>query len=102
MPTWARPKAESLRDTLTIGTFPPKIMILRMRHVIALDASGLRALRDLKIACGRAGTRLLLAGLHAQPREAIENSCFLKEFGAENVFRNVNDALKTARSESIP
>ena len=32
--------AESLRDTLTIGAFPPKVMILRMRHVIALDASG--------------------------------------------------------------
>jgi SulP family sulfate permease len=90
--------AESLRDNLSVGEKPPEVMILRMRHVVALDASGLRALKDLKAACARSGTRLLLAGLHAQPRAAIESSGFLQEFGAENVFRNVADALKTART----
>ncbi len=89
--------AESIRDNLDLGAKPPKVMILRMRHVLALDASGLRALDDLRKACARMGARLMLAGLPSQPRAAIEKSGFLGALGSENLHRNVGDALKAAR-----
>ena len=89
--------AQSLRDNLGLGGFPPRVIILRMRHVLALDATALRALTDLSRTCARQRSRLVLAGLQPQPRAAIENSGFLDEFGAGNVFKNVDEALRDAR-----
>jgi sulfate permease, SulP family len=86
--------AEALRDNFNLGADAPRALILRMRHVLALDASGLRALSDLNRACVRAGTRLILAGLHSQPRSAMERSGFLRELGEKNVFRNLEEAAR--------
>jgi SulP family sulfate permease len=38
--------AELLRDNLDVGKMRARVLVLRMRHVLALDASGIRALRD--------------------------------------------------------
>ncbi len=92
--------AEALRDTLNLGANPPKALILRMRHVVALDASGMRALCDLGKTCAKSGTRLMLAGLQSQAREAVAKSGFLHEFGADNVFKNVGDAIREAGREA--
>jgi len=89
--------AELLRDTLDVGQTPPKILILRMRHVLALDATGLRALRDLLSQCRRNKTQLLLSGIHVQPMFAIERSGFLGELGESNILETIDQALKRAR-----
>lgn len=91
--------AESLRDNLDIGENPPKVLILRIRHVLALDASGIQALRDLRKGCARQGTQLLLEGVHSQPRRALEQSGWFEELGAENVLANLDLAL--SRAEEI-
>ncbi|MCE9624182.1 MAG: STAS domain-containing protein, partial [Deltaproteobacteria bacterium] len=88
--------AELLRDTLDVGQTPPKVLILRMRHVLALDATALRALRDLLGQCRRNKTQLLLSGIHVQPMFAIERAGFLKEMGEANVLENIDQALKRA------
>lgn len=88
--------AELLRDTLDLGQAPPKILILRLRHVLALDATGLRALKDLRSQCQRSKTQLLLSGIHVQPLFAMEKSGFTKEMGRENILENIDLALKRA------
>lgn len=89
--------AERLRDTLTIGRKPPRILILRMRHVLALDASGLRALADMHRSCTKTGTQLILSGIHAQPLFALKRSGLLDRFGSENVLPHIDRALARAR-----
>lgn len=89
--------AESLRDTMSFGSKPPKVLILRMRHVLALDASGLRALQDLRRSCGRIGTDFIISGIHAQPLVAMERAGMMEEFGRENVFKSIEAALNRAR-----
>lgn len=89
--------AESLRDALAFGKNPPKAVILRMRHVLVLDASAIRALKDLRTRCRRMGAALILAGLHAQPLAALERAGFLEEFGEENVVSHIDQALERAR-----
>ena len=91
--------AESLRDSLSFGKVPPKAVILRMRHVLVLDASAIRALRDLRLRCQKAGATLILAGTHAQPLEALERSGLLQEFGKENIAPHIDEAL--ARAQKI-
>ncbi len=88
--------AEMLRDNLDFGKQTPKALILRMRHVLALDATGLRALRDLKKQCLHRKTRLILSGVHAQPLIAMEKSGFLEEMGSENVLGSLDEALHLA------
>ena len=89
--------AESLRDALAFGKNPPRIVILRMRHVLVLDASALRALSDLNLRCRRMGAALIISGIHAQPLIAMEQSGLLEEFGEENVVSGIDSAITRAR-----
>lgn len=88
--------AELLRDNLGIDQKPPRILILRMRHVLALDATGIRALKDLRSQCRRAKTHLILAGMHAQPMFALEKAGFPEEMGRDNIFGTIDEALDRA------
>src|SRR5262249_51584259 len=89
--------AETLKDTLDIVEKPPKVLILRMRHVPAMDATGLFALLDLKKRCDHQGTQLVLSGIHAQPYLTIDRSGKLEVFGEANVVTNIDLALNRAR-----
>jgi sulfate permease, SulP family len=89
--------ADRLKDTLNQVERPPKVFILRMRKVPALDASGLHALEEFHKKCRRQGTRLLLAGVHAQPLFAITKAGLDEVFGFENMFENIDDALVEGR-----
>lgn len=90
--------AESLRDALSFGNRAPKAVILRMRHVLVVDATAIQALRDLRLRCTRIGATLILSGVHAQPLEAIRNSGLLDEFGKENVAAGIDQALSRAKT----
>lgn len=90
--------AAQLRETLTVGSKPPKVLILRMRHVLALDASGIRALDELRRGCAKMGTTLLLSGVHSQPRAALERTGTVAHFGADNVLPHIDAALERARA----
>jgi SulP family sulfate permease len=88
--------AELLRDLLKVGKEPPQVLILRMRHVLALDASGIHALVDLKKSCVQAKTSLILEGVHAQPMFALEKARLLSEFGDDNLQGNIDGAIRRA------
>lgn len=92
---------EALQDLMTIGENPPRVLILRMRHVLAMDATAIRALNDLRVACARAGTHFILSGVHSQPLRALENSGLNKALGQDNVMGGgLAAALKRAEALS--
>ena len=88
--------ADQIRQILDIGGMPPRVLILRMRHVLVLDATGIQALRDLQKACRHQGTQLMLSGIHAQPHVALDRADFLSELGQENVAASIDLALQRA------
>jgi SulP family sulfate permease len=90
--------ADRLQDTLRGLENPPKVFILRMRRVPAIDATGLHALEEFYKKCRAQGTTLLLAGVHAQPLFAFMNVGFDKVIGRENLYENIDNALNRARS----
>src|SRR6266566_2480725 len=89
--------AELFKDRVGRIAGKPKVLILRMRHVPAIDSTGLHALRDLVRRSRQEGTLVVLADVHAQPIVALERSGFLDEIGEDNVTGNVDDALNRAR-----
>jgi len=89
--------AEQFKDTLSQIAKKPKVLIIRMRDVPAIDSTGLHALQELARRCKHERTLLLLADVHAQPMFALVRSDMLEEIGEQNLFGHVDDALDRAR-----
>ncbi|MBQ3240584.1 MAG: STAS domain-containing protein [Akkermansia sp.] len=70
-------------------------ILLRLRLVPALDASGLHALEDFQSYCGRRGITLLLCGVQKQPMKVIRrDKQFISILTMENVCENIDAALE--------
>ena len=73
-----------------------KVLILRMRNTLYLDAGGIRALEQCKAACDRKGITIVLSGIHTQPFMLCEKTGMTEKIGRENIFDNINAALERA------
>jgi sulfate permease, SulP family len=89
--------AEKFKDTLAEVSRKPKVLIIRMRNVPAIDSTAMHALRDLIRRTRKDRTMVLLSEVHAQPLVALERSGLLDEVGEESVCKDVDDALAAAR-----
>lgn len=89
--------AETFKDTLRQVARTPKVLIIRLRNVPAIDSTGMHALKDVVHRTRKDGTLVLLSDVHTQPFFALSRSAVLDEIGEENVFGNIDDALNRAR-----
>jgi sulfate permease, SulP family len=90
--------ADKLESCLKRARQEPDVLILRMRQVLAMDATGLNALEDLHAKLQRKGKYLLLSGPHAQPLFTMERANFIDRIGRENVCATFEEALARAKS----
>ncbi len=74
-----------------------KVLILRMRNTIYLDAGGIRALEQAKAACDRKGITIVISGIHTQPYMLFEKTGMADKMGRENIHDNIAGALERAR-----
>jgi SulP family sulfate permease len=84
---------EATKDLSSFGD----IVILRLRNMTALDATGIHALEQFSNRLRRVGKSLLLCGAREQPARLMSQSDFLDHVGAENVMPHVQGALARAR-----
>ena len=89
--------AEVFKDTIQRVSRKPRVLIIRLRNVRAIDSTGLHTLEDVVQRSRRDGTLVVLSDVHAQPMMAMAKAGFLDELGEENVTGNVDDALNRAR-----
>jgi sulfate permease, SulP family len=90
--------ADKIKDVLNFVAKKPKVFILRMRNVPAIDASGIRVLDDLFRSFSHHGVRFVIAGIQPQPLSALERAGKLDEYGRENFVGNLDEALETVRA----
>jgi SulP family sulfate permease len=88
---------ERFRDALRRVEKSPRVLILRMRNVITIDASGLQTLEDLLESTRKRNVTLLLSAVAPQPLAAMQHSGFLEHIGKENVAPDIFAALERAR-----
>ncbi len=88
---------DKLDDELKRAKQEPDVLILRVRKVLAIDATGLQALEDLHAKLRAKGKQLILSAPHTQPLLVMEKSGFLDRIGRENVCPHVDAALARAR-----
>lgn len=88
---------EQLREeTSQLSRFAP-IIILRLRNMTAIDATGLHALEMFSDRVRKSGRTLVLCGARSQPAEFLEQAEFVEFIGKENICPHVQAALRRAR-----
>jgi len=74
----------------------PPVVILRLRNMTALDATGLFALEEIANQLHATKRTLILCGAREQPSQLIHQAEFEQVIGAENICQNVQEALRRA------
>jgi SulP family sulfate permease len=94
--------ADKLETALKRAAREPRVLVLRMRSVVAIDATGIEALEDLHGKLAARGKHLVLSGPHTQPFLAMDRAGLLDRMGRENVCASLDEALARARDLAGP
>jgi sulfate permease, SulP family len=76
----------------------PDIVVIRLRNMTALDATGLQALENLVAQVRASGRAIVFCGARQQPQQMIKDAEFHECVGEENICENVTVGLERARS----
>ena len=74
----------------------PPVVILRLRNMTALDATGMYALEEVAKQLHASKRTLILCGAREQPSRLIHQAEFAEVVGEENICDNVQEALRRA------
>jgi len=74
----------------------PPVVIIRLRNMTAIDATGLYALEDVAKQLHASGRTLILCGAREQPAQLMHQAEFEEVVGRENICANVSEALRRA------
>jgi SulP family sulfate permease len=74
----------------------PPVVILRLRNMTALDATGLFAIEEIAKQLHASKRTLILCGAREQPAQLIHQAEFAEVIGEENICDNVQEALQRA------
>jgi SulP family sulfate permease len=76
----------------------PPVVIIRLRNMTAIDATGLYALEEIARQLHASGRTLILCGARQQPAQLMQQAEFEDVVGRENICANVNEALRRAET----
>lgn len=81
--------------TVDLDAFPA-VVIVRLRNMTALDATGLHALEVFAKRLRKSGKTLLLCGARDQPAQLLHRADFLEHIGRQNILPHIEAALQRA------
>jgi sulfate permease, SulP family len=76
----------------------PPVVIVRLRNMTAIDATGIAALEELADQLHNSGRTMLVCGARPQPLALMEEAGFERHVGAKNICENIMEALKRAQA----
>jgi SulP family sulfate permease len=85
-----------IEATADLTPFAP-IVVLRLRNMTALDATGLHAIESLADRLRESGRTLLICGARDQPASLIERSTLYEHVGTDGSLPHIEAALARAR-----
>ena len=89
---------ERFKDAMRSVEKRPCVLILRMRHVQTIDASGLHSLGELLVSTRRQGIVLIISAARPGVRELMKRTGFAAALGEQNFCEDIFCALELARS----
>ncbi|HLB33326.1 MAG: sodium-independent anion transporter [Verrucomicrobia bacterium RIFCSPHIGHO2_12_FULL_41_10] len=91
--------AEKMEDAFESLGELPKVLILRLHLVTAMDATALNVLESVVERIKYAGGCVVISGIHRQPLDLLRKAHFIEVIGRENFCATFDDALE--RSNEI-
>jgi SulP family sulfate permease len=88
--------SEKFSTALRIFGKAPRVLIIRMRNVPVMDATGIFALENVCEDSRKKGILVLLSGVQKQPREVLVRAGFVERFGRDKLCVNIEQALSRA------
>ena len=85
--------AEKFKDQIKSIEKKPKVLILRMRNVLMIDATGMAALETVIVDSQKAGIKVVLSGVRTQILLVMQKSGMVKKIGENNITANIDMAL---------
>jgi SulP family sulfate permease len=82
--------------TVNINAFEP-VVIVRLRNMTAIDATGIHALETFAKRLHESGRTMLLCGAMQQPSRLLQGQRFVDRVGRENMMPNIQAALERAK-----
>jgi SulP family sulfate permease len=87
--------AYKFKDAIKFIERTPKVLIIRMRHVPIIDATGIHVLKDVYQETKKRGTKIILSGVTSeQVMEELKKSRLVFSIGKANIADNFEEALK--------
>ena len=87
--------AYKFKDAMRFIEKPPKVLIIRMRQVPIIDATGIRTLEDVYKESKQRGTKLILSEVHSeQVLKELQHARLLFAIGKANVTNSFEEALE--------
>jgi SulP family sulfate permease len=92
--------AYKFKEAMRVIENPPKVLIIRMRKVPLIDATGIKTIKDVYTASKRQGTKLILSEVHSpQIVKELKAARLLFSIGKANVTDTFQKAIE--RSDVI-
>ncbi len=88
--------AEKMEDALIANGTLPKVLILRLHLVTAIDSTALNALTSVVERMKRSGGTVIISGIHRQPLAVFMKAGFVEVLGMENLCATFDDSLVRA------
>lgn len=73
-----------------------QVLIIRMRNVPAVDATGIETLSELIHSCQKSKISVIFSHLNEQPAKAMEKAGLIAKLGADNICTDIDAALARA------
>ncbi len=89
--------ADKFKDTLRQMKNPPKVLILRMRYVPVMDATGLSALEELLRKARLGKMEIIFSGVHAQVLTILKNAGIIEQLGEDHFHLDIKTSVAYAK-----
>lgn len=89
--------AEKMEDALLASESLPRVLILRLHLVTAMDATALNALESVVERLEKKGGVIIISGIHRQPLQLLRQAHFIEVIGRKNFCATFDKALVRAR-----
>lgn len=88
--------AYKFKDSIRVIEKKPKVLIVRMRNVPVIDATGIHTIKDVLHMCKKDKIQLILSGLQPSVYEEFQKSRLLFQVGKRYVVKDFTSAVKLA------
>ena len=88
--------AYKFKDAIKVIENKPKVLIVRMRNVPVIDATGIHTIKDVLHMCRRDKIQLIVSGIQPQVLEEFKKARLLFQIGKRYVTEDFDTALKRA------